>query len=417
MPAEFLRHMVARVVGDPDNRAVAGAHGTVPLPLNLHLTLRGQGVSRTDSLDVLMHLLVIGHRRLRELYIVASSPGPLVAFVDAVSPLTMPSLDTLAIIYKPMESSKKPKDQVFPVAFDILDGRAPCLRRVELRNCGLPVSPASHLPSLRELSTVVGPFTPNDLSRLATMASGLTHLTFVGQCPCVARGGFASSLLHFPALQNVRLCGTMNLPALFQQLEAPELLRMQIEDWSIDDVEMLDQCIHTITSTALGSATKFPGLRWLGLEVHAVWRTAPSIALERLCRFIALFPTLEHITFSGNQVSAFLPILASSAPLPALESISLFGAHDRRFLNEVAAFAKKRMDARRALREVGLSVLATASEQWHLLPLALCKILKVYSYGTSMAGVIYPDDRTWMHSTYEREGLLTTEYLHWRSRA
>lgn len=316
-----------------------------------------------------------------------------------------------------MDHSKKQKNQPLLIAFDIFDGRAPSLRRVEVRGCGPPLSEGARLPFLREFSSVMGPSTPNDLSILASAASGLTHLTFVGQCPCITQDGFASSSLHFPALQSVRLCGTTNLSALLQHLDAPGLLRMQIEDWRIDDADMLDQCISSITSSTTLGSNKFPRLRWLGLEVHAVWSTAPSIALERLSRFVAAFPALQHITFSGSQVSAFLHelslrhILAPSVPLPELESISLFGAHDRAFLREVAAFVENRMAVGCALREVGLSVLVTMSGH---LPLALCKILKVYSCGTNVAGIVYPDDDTWMHSTYERAERLTTEYLHYR---
>ena len=419
MPAQFLRRVAARASSMPDDRGAGTAHGATALALSLHLTLHASDVASTDSLGVLMQFVIAEHRRLRELHVVASSQDALAALVDAVGRLAMPNLDTLRIIFRPMANSKKPKKHPLLVAFDIFDGRAPSLRRVELRECGLPVSGAARLSSLREFSLVVGPFTSDDLDTFAIAAPSLTHLTLVGQCQSVVHDGLPSSSLQFPALQSLRLCGATNLPSLLQHLDAPGLWQMQIEDWRIDDVGMLDQCISSITSSTTLGPTKFPRLRWLGLEVHAVWNTAPSIALERLSRIVVAFSALEHLTFSGSQVSAFLHelslqhnVLPSSNPLPRLQSISLFGAHDRAFMREVAALVEKRMVAGCALREVGLSVLVTMSG--HILPLALCRILKMYSCGTNVRGVIYPDDGIWMHSTYEREERLTTEYLHYR---
>lgn len=412
MPAEFLQRVAAQSATDDREVATPRTRGSMALTVHLRLNLRSSDVASPNSLDVLIQLVAAEHRRLRELHIVASSPEPLTAFVDAVGVLAMPRLETLEIIYQPINSGRNPEDRPLFVAFDVFDGRAPSLRRVELRECGLPMSKIARLRSLREFSSVVGPFTPNDLHALSVAASGLTHLTLVGQP--AKRDDFTLSSLRFPVLQSLRLCGAASLCAVLQHLDAPALSKFQIEDWRIDDIEMLDQCIEAITSPTSGS-TKLPQLRWLGLEVH-VGNTPPHVALGRLSRFVVAFPTLEHFTFSGPQVSAFLNELSlrhmsgSSTLLPALESVNLFGAHDQGFLREVAAFVKRRKVAGHALREVGLSVLVTMST--HLLPLALCRILKMYSRGANITGVIYPDDETWMHSTYEREEQMTTEYLH-----
>lgn len=414
MPAEFLQRVAAHSA--TDDREVATARGLMPLALHLRI---GSEVASPNSLDILLQFVAAEHRRLRELHIVASSPKSLIALLDAVDRLSMPILDTLEIIYRPVKICKKPEDRPLLLAFDIFDGRAPSLRKVELRECGLPMSNITPLHSLRDYSSVLGPFTLHDLNGLAAAASGLTHLTLVGQC--ATRDDFALSSLRFPALHSLRLCGAASPRYLLQHLDAPRLSKMQIEDWRIDDIEMLDQCIDAIIpSPTRSGSTKFPQLRWLGLEVHFVRNTSPSnLALERLSRFVVAFSTLEHFTFSGPQVSAFLHELSlrhmagPSTLLPALVSASLFGAHDQRFLREVTAFVQRRKVAGHALREVGLSVLVTMST--HLLPLrALCRLLKLYIFGADAKGIIYPDDGIWMHSTYEGEEQMTTEYLHFR---
>lgn len=98
MPAKFLRRVAARAGGVPDDREVGATHGATALPLSLHLTLRASDVASTDSLGAMMQLVAAEHRRLRKLHVVASSSEPLAAFVNAVSQLAMPILDTLEII-------------------------------------------------------------------------------------------------------------------------------------------------------------------------------------------------------------------------------------------------------------------------------------------------------------------------------
>ncbi|KAH9835658.1 uncharacterized protein C8Q71DRAFT_762951 [Rhodofomes roseus] len=269
--------------------------------------------------------------------------------------------------------------------------------------------------SLVEFSTVVGPYAVEVVRLLAAEAPGLMHLTFVNQCAASWRHEEdIANVLHFPSLQSIRLCGAPYLGHFLQYLDAPKLARLQIEDLRIDDVDVLAHYVRAVTTPAADTA-RFPQLRWLGLEVHAVSETASAPALGHLCQLVAAFPRIQHLTFSGPDVGAFVHELRSGGPkpagvlsafLPALETFSLFGSHDYGFLYEVAALAEARKAAGVPLRSVELSVMITLSR--NSLPQKLCKILQMHFRGTRTTGVMYPRVETWVQSTYEREERRTT---------
>jgi len=407
MPTDFLRLMVARARSQ--NPTIT--EGSAPLCLDFHLTLRDSDSERPDSLEALLYVVVAEHRRWRELRIVAPSSGPFATITGGLAKLAVPKLERLEIIC--LNGHRSSKDESHPPVLDIFKGGAPSLRRIELQGCSLsPPNLDNAFSTVREFSVITGPSTTNDFWLLNAVAAGLTHLAFVDQCTV---HWHEDEKIVFPSLRSLRISGARCFVRVLRLLEAPELEKLQIEDLQTDDVDVLGDCFEGTTTTTPAVA-RFPRLRWLGLEIHAIPTNDPSHILGRLRHLVAAFPYIQHLVFSGPDVVAFVRELRTghstrgNALLPALERVSLFGAHGYDLLCEVAALAEARKAVGCPLRSIQLSITVTTSRQ--NIPQKLCKILQMHFRGTRTTGVVYPDDETWMHSTHEREEWRTTEYLH-----
>ncbi|KAH9937583.1 uncharacterized protein B0H18DRAFT_971320 [Fomitopsis serialis] len=412
MPMDFVRLLVARAT----SQNLINSEGSAPPCLDFHLTLRDSDLESSDNLETLLYVIVAEHKRWCGLRIVApSTSGPFTTIRGGLAKLAVPRLESLEIICLDGYRSSKDDWHVPPV-LDIFRGGAPSLQRIELRGCSLSSSNLDNAFSMREFSVIAGPCMTKDVRLLAAVAAGLTHLAFVDQCTADwHEGENTRSPLRFSSLRGLRISGARCFVQFLQLLEAPELERLQVEDLHVDGVDVLGDCFEGTTALTPVVA-RLPRLRWLGLEIHAISTNNPSLVLKRLRHFVAAFPCIRHLVFSGPDVVAFVRELRAGhstpagALLPALECLILSGAHGHDLLCEVAALAEARKAVGCPLRNIQLSITVTTSRQD--LPQKFCKILQMQFRGTRTTGVIYPDGETWMHSTHEREEWRTTEYLH-----
>ncbi|KZT06866.1 uncharacterized protein LAESUDRAFT_140293 [Laetiporus sulphureus 93-53] len=368
----------------------------------------------------LLDVVLPEHRRWRELHIVIPHARLLIAIMSRLTHMYAPELEVLQIACPEPYVTRRSHRSMNPLSSfpRIFSGGAPRLRVLEVAECGSPLPLQGNLQFLQDLSVVAGAYPLRTIRELPLYCPALTHLTFTGHKTLWKDLSLPMGLSHFPALQSLRL-GGLNDILFLHHLSAPMLEQLQIEELYAPDVSDADAIVVSLASNdPTLPPVKFPRLCCLNIEMHRVVDGAPLITGERLRMLLHLLPAIRYLTFSGPNVIDFVQNLhdlqagSRQILLPQLEVLSLFGAHDSKFMNAIVAFASVRKPFGFPLRLVQVSAMLTVAKEG--LAGKFLRILQLRCQGTRVREVIYPNDgTTWIISDWERFRGYTTRYIHW----